>query len=227
LETHVGKRHILIVSTFAFASVFVFLAYLFLSNPTVHDTFVLALRDTAARKLNLTSGKHVLVWLSTIPPGLSPRVAQSWVIRFYVTDPGNQTVLDTLGIAGTGWLSPLSFVAEQDGVYILHFNNTVGGSFDKTVSLSYRITQSVYGVPIENLSLFVLIAIAVIILVLTAMVLKDRSKTSFPKEERVSRDRFEPSTNKDITRKSPFAPDIANVISSLVFPLLPSFLRSG
>ena len=39
--------------------------------------------------------------------------------------------------------------------------------------------------------------------------------------------RNRPLQRGDITGKSPFAPDAANVISSLVFPLLFSFLRSG
>lgn len=174
----IRKRHILLVLLLMLALIILLLGYIFLSNPTVHETFELVFSEEATRELNLTTGEHVSVWLSTIPPGMSGRSAQSWVITFYVTDPGNQTILDEHGIAGTGWLYPLSFVPHQDGVYVMHFNNTVGGNFDKTVSLSYRITQSIYGIPIEHLLLFMLAANVVLILTLAVIVLIKRNKAT-------------------------------------------------
>jgi len=176
LRKGIRKRHILLVLLLVLALIILLLVYIFLSNPTMHETFKLAFSEGATKELNLTTGEHVSVWLSAMPPGMSGRSAQSWVIKFYVTDPHNYTILDTLGIARTGWLYPLSFVARQDGVYTLHFNNTVGGNIDKTVSLSYKITQSIYGIPIEHILLFVLAVIVVLILILAVPMLIERRR---------------------------------------------------
>jgi len=176
LRRDTRKRHILLGLLLVLASIILLLIYIFLSNPTVHETFKLASSEEAIRELNLTTGEHVSVWLSAMPPGMSGRNAQAWIIKFYVTNPNHSTILDTLGIARTGWLYPLSFVANQDGVYTMHFNNTVGGSFDKMVSLSYRVTQSIYGIPVEHILLFMLAVIVVLILILVVPMLIERRR---------------------------------------------------
>lgn len=72
----------------------------------------------------------------------------------------------------------LAFVAHEDGIYTLHFSNTVGGSFGKTVSISYRMTQSIYGVPIQDFLLIVLVADIVIILIVAVTILIERNRAS-------------------------------------------------
>jgi len=157
-----------------FVSISLLLVYMFLSNPAVQETFSLAFSEEATSVLNLTPGEHVSIWLSTVPPGMSGRSAQEYVIKFYATDPDARTVLNATGTVRTGLLYPLSFVAQQSGVYTLHFKNSLGGSFIKTVSLSYRVTHSIYGIPIEHLLLFALAATTVPIVILGVTMLRKR-----------------------------------------------------
>jgi len=108
---------------------------------------------------------------------MSRRSAQDWVIRFYVLDSNDREFLRHDGIVSTGYFYPLSFLAQQDGVYTMHFDNSVGGSFNKTVSLSYRKTQSVMGISLENLLLYMSIATVAVILIAVVIMLIERSKT--------------------------------------------------
>jgi hypothetical protein len=109
---------------------------------------------------------------------MSGRSAMGWVIKFYVADPINHKVVDqSIGIASTGF-GGLFFVAQHDGVYTMHFDNSVGDPFNKTVSLSYRITQSVFGIPVEHLLLCMLITTVVLILVVVVIMWMERSKAT-------------------------------------------------
>jgi len=168
------KKPVLLVLLFVFVSISLLLVYMFLSNPVVQEAFVLAYSEEVKSVLNLTQGEHVSIWLSTLPPGMSGRSAQQYVIEFYITDPTARTVLNATGTVATGLLSPLSFVAQQSGVYTIHIKNTLGGSFIKTVSLSYRVTHSIYGIPIEYFLLFALAATAVPILIFGVETLRRR-----------------------------------------------------
>jgi len=142
------------------------LGSVFLVSPVVNDTFELDFSEEASRQLSPTMGKYVWVWFTDLPPGMSGRSAQQWVIWFYVADPSNNTVLSDAGIVASGFsLYPPTIGADQDGFYTLHFSNSVGGNFTKTVYLSCRITMSVYGVPVECILLLVLIAATVLILI--------------------------------------------------------------
>jgi len=171
------------VLLFILAFIILLLSYLYLSNPTVDEDFTLPYSETATREINLALGEHVSIWLSTLPSGMSGRGAQLWVIKFYTTDPDNRTILDQLGIVGTGWMYPLTFITEQEGVHTMYFENSIGGTFDKKVSFSYRITRSVFGIPLEYILLAVTTAISVLTLIVLLMFLRERSREQF----RVSR----------------------------------------
>ena len=178
MKLNTRKRRGLLVLLFVLVSIVALLVYMFFSNPVIDETFNLSSSAEAARKLNLTMGKHVSVWFTVLPPGMSGRSAQDWIIWFYVTDPSNSTILSDSGIVSTGWFYPPTFVAQQEGTYTMHFSNTVGGSFDRTVRLSYRITQSIFGVPFEYLLLFMLIAAMVPTLIVAARVFKEKNKAN-------------------------------------------------
>ena len=87
------------------------------------------------------------------------------MIKVYVTDPTSQEALEPLGVTGGIWLWPLLFLAQQDGVYTTHFENSMGNSMTKTVSLSYKRTPSAFGIPIEHLLLYVSITAGTVILI--------------------------------------------------------------
>ena len=176
IEKKLRKKHLLIFMLFLFTSLIISLVCMFLSNPPVHETFMVASSEKATRNLKLKGGDHVSIWLSTLPPGMSGRSAQGYVINFYVTDPNNYTVLDTHGIVGTGELNPETFVAQQEGVYTMHFINNLGGSFDKTVRLHYRTTKSILGVPFE----YILVSITIITLlfIVTSAVLTEKGEST-------------------------------------------------
>jgi len=56
-------------------------------------------------------------------------------------------VLEPLGVAGRIWLWPLSFLSQKDGLYTMHFENSMGSSITKIVSLSCKTTPSAFGIP--------------------------------------------------------------------------------
>lgn len=170
---------VLILLVVLLFSMIIPLLYLAVRYPLVRETFVLVPSEKVIRELNVTVGKLVLVWLSTIPPGESGRYAMGWVIEFYVTDPSNQTVVYEQGVAGTGPFSPESFIAQQDGVYTMHFDNTVGDPINKTVRLSYRMSQPVFGISVDLL-LFVgaITVVALIIVVAVIMLVRRRIKAT-------------------------------------------------
>jgi len=162
---------VLICLFLALSSIILYWLYLHLSNPTIHETFTLAPSETATRELNLGSSEYAFIWLSTIPLGMSGRSAMGWVIKFYVVDPNDREILRDPGIAGTGFFNPLSFVAQQDGVYTLYFDNSIGDPIDKIVSLSYRKTQSILGASAEHLLLYMSITTIILILIVAVIVL--------------------------------------------------------
>ena len=85
------------------------------------------------------------------------------VIRFYVTDPHAQVIAGYMpGISGTGFFMPFTFVAHQDGVYAMHFENSIGDPDSRTVSLYYRKASSILGIPIEYVVIFVMAIIIVV-----------------------------------------------------------------
>ena len=53
----------------------------------------------------------------------------------------------------------------------MHFENSMGSAINKTVSLSYKITQSVFGIPVENLLIYMSIAVGLLILIVIAIML--------------------------------------------------------
>lgn len=146
-----------------------------LSNPSTDESFSVAYSEEASEELSLSKGDFVLVWLSTTPSGVSGLDAEGYVIRFSVTDPDDRVILEPVGIAGRVWLWPLSFPAQQDGVHTMHFDNSMGLSIEKTVSLSYKITQSVFGVPVENLLLYISIAAGFLVLMVLATIFLRRA----------------------------------------------------
>ena len=152
------------------------LLYFAVRYPVIRETFVLLPSERVIRELNVTVGKLVFIWLSTIPPGESGRHAMGWVIEFYVTDPSNHTVVYEEGVAGTGPFSPESFIAQQDGVYTMHFDNTVGDPINKTVRLSYRMSQPVFGISIDLLLFIGSIAIGVLIIIVVAVIVLVRRR---------------------------------------------------
>ncbi|MDH5448320.1 MAG: hypothetical protein OEY24_08055 [Candidatus Bathyarchaeota archaeon] len=177
MKTGLRKRDVLLVLLFVLALMILVLAYLLVSNPANHDTFVLPFSESAKRELNLKTGEHVSIWLSAMPPRVSGRSGQMWVINFCVIDPSNRTTLEQRGIAGTGWLYPMSFVAQEEGTYTMKFENTIGGNFDKTIRLSYRITNSIAGIPIEHFLIFMIAAtsIGILILAVNMLIVRGRS----------------------------------------------------
>lgn len=173
----IKKETILMFLLASFALTATVLACLYVRSPFYHENFTIAYSQKTAKKFNLARGDYVFIWLSSIPEGMSGRSAQPYCIRFYVTSPNNTTVLDeSLGIAGTGWFNPLSFMANCDGVYTMHFENTVGGNFDKTISLHYKIAVSIFGIPIEPLLFFLSIILFTCIILLSVLVLIERTK---------------------------------------------------
>ena len=173
------KRRFLLALLLLIGSDISLLGCMFLVSPVVHDTFELPFSEAASRELSLTAGNSVWVWFTDLLPGMSGRSAQQWIIWFYVTDPSNSTMLSDSGIVTRGLsLYPPTIVAHQDGSYTLHFSNSVGGNFTKTVNLSYKITQSVYGVPVEGILLFILFAATLLILIVLVTSFAERNKTN-------------------------------------------------
>ncbi len=139
------------------------LLFLYFTNPLMHETFTVAWDHDIIKELNLKSGEHVSIWLWTATP-LSMQNAGGRVIRFYVTDPHARVIAGYMpGISGTGFFTPFTFVAHQDGVYAMHFENSIGDPDSRTVSLYYRIALSILGIPIE----YVVICIMAIVIVVT------------------------------------------------------------
>lgn len=159
------------VSLLVVLSVIIILwAYLVLSNPPTERSFSIAHLDAATEEISLFKGDSVLLWLSTIPAEVGGQGVEECVIKVFVTDPTGHEVLEPLGVAGRIWLWPLSFLAQQDGVYTMHFENSMGSSITKTVSLSYKTTLSAFGIPLEHLLLYVSITVGTIVLVVIAAI---------------------------------------------------------
>ena len=138
------------------------LLFLYFTNPLTHETFTVAWVHDIVKELNLKSGEHVSIWLWTATP-LSMQNAGGRVIRFYVTDPHAQVIAGYMsGISGTGFFMPFTFVAHQDGVYAMHFENSIGDPDSRTVSLYYRIALSILGIPIEYVVIFIMAIIIVV-----------------------------------------------------------------
>jgi hypothetical protein len=100
------------------------------------------------------------------------------VIKFYVTDP-NQLDLGgyPLGVAGTGYFTPFTFVAQQDGVYDMHFENSIGDADSRTVSLYYRVALSIFGIPVEYILICILAAVIVLAITFGIILLTSRSRS--------------------------------------------------
>lgn len=125
-ETCISKRAVLVLLLLLLAILLASLLLLFLTHPVVHETLSVPYTQEAVRELNLTAGAHVSVWLWTAPP-FSMRSAGGQVIIFYVTDPAQNNLGGyPLGVAGIGYFTPFTFVAQQAGVYVLHFHNSIG-----------------------------------------------------------------------------------------------------
>jgi len=99
------------------------------------------------------------------------------VIKFYVTAP-NQLDLGghPLGVAGTGYFTTFTFVAQQDGVYDMHFENSIGDADSRTVSLSYRVALSIFGIPVEYILICILAAVTVLAIAFGIILLRRRQK---------------------------------------------------
>jgi len=165
---------VLILLVVLFFSLVIPLLYSAVRYPVVQETFVLLPSEKVVKELNVTGGRLVLIWLSTIPPGESGRYAMGWVIMFYVADPSNRIVVYEQGIAATGPFSPTSFIAQQDGIYPMHFYNTIGDPIDKTVRLSYKMSWLVSGISIDHFLFFGSITVVVFIIVVVAIILVKR-----------------------------------------------------
>lgn len=170
--------NVLILMCLLLLSTIIFSGFLLLSNPTTSETFALNYSETTTRVLNLTAGTCVSIWVSVIP---SPSDGHYWtgrMIAFQVADTSNQTVLDDGGIAGTNQFLPMFLVARQNGSYAMHFRNLIGDPIGKTVSLSYRLGQPVLGIAVEHLLFYASFTIFVLILVVVAIMLVRRVKTT-------------------------------------------------
>jgi len=100
------------------------------------------------------------------------------VIRFNVTNPDGVTILYQMGIAGTGFQQPLTFVATQPGTYSMHFENTVGDMDSRTVTLWYRVAPAFFGVSADLIVSLALVVAFIIVLALLILQLVKRTETS-------------------------------------------------
>jgi hypothetical protein len=97
-------------------------------------------------------------------------------IDFWVTDPQGTTILN-LGRVSQG--KTFEFTAQVSGAYTFHFSNTFSLLSSKTVSLSYDISNPIFGGIDFNLLLITIAAIILAIaLVILAIVLSHRKSTS-------------------------------------------------
>lgn len=88
-------------------------------------------------------------------------------VNFYITDPYNNTLLRYDNVLQRSF----SFTAEVDGLYQLHFDNSLSVSSRKTVSLNYDITRYIMGMPQEQFLFIVIAAVALIGLILYAVLM--------------------------------------------------------
>lgn len=177
------KWNVLKILLIALALIILILAYRLLSSPIKHEVFVLAPYQGETRELNLTTGDHVLVWLST------QSASRSDITAFHVTDSGNQTIPGTVR-RQAGWtpFPSVQLVVQEDGTYTLHVENPEGGDHE-TVHLHYRVTQLIYGLPIEYLWLCILNATTAFTLVVIGTRLHTRARTRT--HIRLSRDKIQ------------------------------------
>jgi hypothetical protein len=103
------------------------------------------------------------------------------VVKFYVTDP-NQRDLGgyPLGVAGTGYFTPFTFVAQQDGIYDMHFENSIGDADSRTVSLYYRVALSIFGIPVEYILICILVVVIVLAITFGIILLTSRERKPKP-----------------------------------------------
>jgi hypothetical protein len=153
------------------------LLLLFLTHPIIHETFAVPYNQATIIELNLKADAHVSVWLWTAAPR-SMQNAGGRVIKFYVTDP-NQSDLGgyPLGVAGTGYFTPFTFVAQQDGPYDMHFENSIGDADSRTVSLYYRVALSIFGIPVEYILICISAAVIVLAITFGIILLTSRSRS--------------------------------------------------
>jgi hypothetical protein len=98
------------------------------------------------------------------------------VIKFYVTDPNKRDLGGyPLGVAGTGYFTPFTFVAQQDGIYDMHFENSIGDADSRTVSLYYRVALSIFGIPVEYILICILAAVIVLAIAFGIILLTSRA----------------------------------------------------
>ena len=88
-------------------------------------------------------------------------------VNFYVTDPYNITILRYDNVLQRSF----SFIAEADGDYQLHFDNSLSATNRKTVSLNYDVVHYIMGMPQEQFLFIVIAAIALIGIMLYAMLM--------------------------------------------------------
>jgi len=88
-------------------------------------------------------------------------------VNFFVTDPYNSTVLHYDNVLQRSF----SFTAEVDGIYQLHFDNSLSAVNRKTVSLNYNITRYIMGMPQEQFLFIVIAAVALIGIMLFAVLM--------------------------------------------------------
>lgn len=176
----IREKYILTFLLLAIALLGVVLLFLYLTHPLTHETFTVAWNTDIVKELNLKSGDNVFVWLWTAPP-LSMQNAGGRVIRFYITDPHTRVIAGYMpGIAGTGFFAPFTFVAQQDGVYRMYFENSIGDSDSRTVSLYYKITMSILGVPIDYVLICIIVIVAVVTVFLGIVFTVSKERTARP-----------------------------------------------
>ncbi len=88
-------------------------------------------------------------------------------VNFYVTDPFNNTILHYDNVLQRSF----SFIAEVDGDYQLHFDNSLSTVNRKTVSLNYDTVHYIMGLPQEQFLFIVIAAVALIGIVLYAVLM--------------------------------------------------------
>lgn len=88
-------------------------------------------------------------------------------VNFFVIDPYNATILRFDNVLQRNF----SFVAEADGNYQLHFDNSVSETQRKTVTVNYNMTHYIMGMPEEQFLFIVIAAVAVIGIILYAVLM--------------------------------------------------------
>ena len=103
-------------------------------------------------------------------------------INLWVTDPEANIIVDLGRVSKEG---SIEFIADQDGTYILFFDNTFSSSSGKTVTLTYEVSQPFWDLDSYNLFLvFFAIALSVLVVLVLFFLSYWKHRRSWKKYER-------------------------------------------